>query len=131
MSKQSVEIAKLRAKLKSMEKNMSQAESVSACEKQKLTEEIDQKQTMIDLQNLAMAAENDTLVKEVETANHTETMLQSKLHETHLELIQLSMDVACTREDVVLAIAGAQNSAKEAIQRLKRKKINCSVKSSH
>ena len=128
LNDKSVQIKQLKATCEALEQSMSQAESSFVREKQRLMKEIDEKQAMIE-------SENDALSREVEEAKQTEMMLRSKLQDTHLELVQLSMDLTCTREDVVVSISQAKITAEEAIHRVvsryeaEKAGLQCEIKS--
>jgi len=68
------------------------------------------------IQSLEQSKEE--LVKEISEKGANEEMLQSKLEETHLELVQLSIDMTCMREDVVVTISETKNEADEVVRRI-------------
>lgn len=76
---------------------------------------IDEKQALIDEQCIALIDENKTLRYEADQSKLTEKMLRSMLHSTHLDICQFSMELACTKGDVMLSIAEVKKGCEEAI----------------
>lgn len=76
-------------------------------------DQIDKKQTIIDTQRLSLNDENNALVKELSKANDTEMKLRQMLHESQIEVSQLSMDFISMRGDIVLAIDEARGTSDE------------------
>ena len=101
------EIELLERKRNLIAQSMSKVES----EKQRLNDELNIKETAIKLQNLAM-------IKVVEEVNQSEMRFQSKLEATRSALVQISMDLADTREVAAKAIEDSKNDAKQVVQRV-------------
>ncbi len=101
------EIELLETKINLIAQSMSKVKS----EKQRLNDELNIKDAAIELQNLAT-------IKAVEESNQSEMRLQSKLEATRSGLVQISMDLADTREVAAKAIEDSKNDAKKVVQRV-------------
>jgi chromosome segregation ATPase len=101
------EIELLERKRNLIAQSMSKVES----EKQRLNDELNIKEAAIEVQNLAM-------IKVVEEFNQSEMRFQSKLEATRSALVQISMDLADTREVAAKAIEDSKNDAKQVVQRV-------------
>ena len=111
------------------EAKIEEMKSSHAAEKQNLVDEIekftmeldwsldqiDKRQSIIDSQRLSLNDENNELVRELSKANDTEMQLRKLLHETHMEVQQLSIEFSSTRGDIVLAIDEARNASEETL----------------
>ena len=107
-------IEQLKAELQSMGQNMAQAESAFTSEKKHLMK-------LIDMNQATAESDKGLFVAELDRANEVEVALRSKLQDTQLELAQLSMDLACTREEVVVSVTEAKSATEEAIHHLANK----------
>ena len=79
-------------------------------------DQIDKRQSIIDSQRLSLNDENNELVRELSKANDTEMKLRKLLHETHMEVQQISVESATMRSDIVAVIDAARNTSKETLQ---------------
>ncbi|KAL3769672.1 hypothetical protein ACHAW5_005739 [Stephanodiscus triporus] len=111
LQEQSAEIELLNMQINLIGQSMSKAEHEFTWEKQRLNDEINTKKAAIELQNLAMT-------KVVEESNQSEMRLRTKLEATRSALIQLSIDLADTREGVIKAIEDSKNATKEGVERV-------------
>jgi len=83
-------------------------------------DQIDKRQAIIDSQRLSLNDENNELVRELSRANDTEMKLRKLLHESQMEVRQLSIEFAAMRSDVVLVIDEARNTSDETLQQTAR-----------
>jgi len=79
-------------------------------------DQIDKRQSIIDSQRLSLNDENNELVRELSKANDTEMKLRKLLHETHMEVQQISVESATMRSDIVAVIDAARNTSNETLQ---------------